>query len=62
MKQFNAQTAAARLKFFPRLRSTLALVLGSGFHHVLTERPVKTLSFVAAEVTRLKFPWKQSFV
>jgi predicted thioesterase len=25
-------------------------------------RPLKTPSFVAAEITRLKFPWKQSFV
>jgi purine-nucleoside phosphorylase len=31
------QTAAARLKKCSRLRPTLALVLGSGFHHVLTE-------------------------
>lgn len=32
----NPQTAAARLKRLSRLRPTLALVLGSGFHHVLT--------------------------
>src|SRR5215831_8918434 len=31
------QTAAARLKRVSRLRPTLAFVLGSGFHHVLTE-------------------------
>ena len=30
------QTAAARLKPMSRLRPTLAVVLGSGFHHVLT--------------------------
>jgi purine-nucleoside phosphorylase len=30
------QTAAARLKKISRLRPTLAIVLGSGFHHVLT--------------------------
>jgi len=30
------QTAAARLKKISSLRPTLALVLGSGFHHVLT--------------------------
>src|SRR5271163_4804683 len=33
----NPQTAAARLKKISRLRPTLAIVLGSGFHHVLTE-------------------------
>jgi purine-nucleoside phosphorylase len=31
------QTVAARLKKFSRLHPTLAIVLGSGFHHVLTE-------------------------
>jgi len=31
------QTAAARLKKLSPLRPTLAIVLGSGFHHVLTE-------------------------
>jgi purine-nucleoside phosphorylase len=31
------QTAAARLKKISQLRPTLAIVLGSGFHHVLTE-------------------------
>jgi purine-nucleoside phosphorylase len=31
------QTAAARLKRISTLRPTLAIVLGSGFHHVLTE-------------------------
>src|SRR5580658_7363693 len=33
----NPQTAAASLKKISRLRPTLAIVLGSGFHHVLTE-------------------------
>ena len=37
MTNFNAQTAAARLKKNSPLRPTLAIVLGSGFHHVLTE-------------------------
>jgi hypothetical protein len=54
--------AAKRLKKLSPLRPMLAIGPGGGFHPVLTERPVKTLSFVAAEVTRLKFPWKQSFV
>ena len=31
------QTAAARLKKISPLRPTLAIVLGSGFHHVLSE-------------------------
>ena len=36
--EFNmaSETAAARLKRISRLRPTLAIVLGSGFHHVLT--------------------------
>jgi purine nucleoside phosphorylase len=37
MKQPTPQTAAARLKKLSRLRPQLAIVLGSGFHHVLTE-------------------------
>ncbi len=37
MKPANPQTAAARLKKFSPLRPTLAIVLGSGFHHALTE-------------------------
>jgi purine-nucleoside phosphorylase len=37
IKMQNPQTAAARLKKNSRLRPTLAIVLGSGFHHVLTE-------------------------
>jgi len=36
-RQPDPRTAAARLKRVSRLRPTLALVLGSGFHHVLTE-------------------------
>src|SRR5580700_2983528 len=35
--QTSPQTAAARLKKFSPLRPTLAIVLGSGFHHALTE-------------------------
>lgn len=37
MTQFTHQTTAARLKKFSPLRPTLAIVLGSGFHHVLVE-------------------------
>jgi purine-nucleoside phosphorylase len=40
------QMAAARLKKVSRLRPTLAIVLGSGFHHVLTElRAEKKVSY-----------------
>ena len=40
------QTAAASLKKLSRLRPTLAIVLGSGFHHVLTGlRVEKKISF-----------------
>ena len=40
------QTAAARLKKISPLRPTLAIVLGSGFHHVLTELRVdKKISY-----------------
>ena len=40
------QTAAARLKEVSRLRPTLAIVLGSGFHHVLGELRVdKKISY-----------------
>ncbi len=35
------QMAAARLKKLSRLRPTLAIVLGSGFHHALTELHVE---------------------
>jgi len=41
MNQATPQTAAARLKKVSRLRPTLAIVLGSGFHHVLTELRVE---------------------
>ncbi|HXS69197.1 MAG TPA: purine-nucleoside phosphorylase [Candidatus Polarisedimenticolia bacterium] len=37
----NIQTAAGRLKKVSSLRPTLAIVLGSGFHHVLTELRVE---------------------
>ena len=36
-KMQSPQTAAARLKQLSPLRPRLAIVLGSGFHHVLTE-------------------------
>jgi len=40
------QTAAAQLKEFTRLRPRLAIVLGSGFHHVLSElRVAKTIPY-----------------
>ncbi|HTX21837.1 MAG TPA: purine-nucleoside phosphorylase [Candidatus Aquilonibacter sp.] len=40
------QNAAARLKTISRLRPTLAIVLGSGFHHALTElRVAKKISY-----------------
>ena len=40
------QTAAAQLKKISPLRPTLAIVLGSGFHHVLTElRVAKKISY-----------------
>jgi hypothetical protein len=35
------QTTATRLKKLSRLRPTLAIVLGSGFHHALTELRVE---------------------
>jgi purine-nucleoside phosphorylase len=37
VKSSNPQTAAAQLKKVSRLRPTLAIALGSGFHHALTE-------------------------
>jgi purine-nucleoside phosphorylase len=40
-KMQSPQTAAARLKKLSRLRPTLAIVLGSGFHHVLAELRVE---------------------
>src|SRR5271169_376121 len=46
MNSPNPQTAAARLKTFSSLRPTLAIVLGSGFHHALTElRTAKKISY-----------------
>ena len=36
MKQSPAARAAVRLKKLSRLRPTLAIVLGSGFHHALS--------------------------
>ena len=50
MNQFNPQTAAARLKKVSRLRPTLAIVLGSGFHHVLTALRVDK------KITYIKIP------
>jgi len=42
----NPKTAAARLKKVSQLRPTLAIVLGSGFHHVLAELHVtKKISY-----------------
>src|SRR5271156_4007661 len=42
----NPQTAAARLKKISPLRPTLAIVLGSGFHHALSELRVdKKISY-----------------
>ena len=40
MNSLDPQTAAARLKKVSSLRPTLAIVLGSGFHHALTEQRV----------------------
>ena len=46
MNSTNPQTAAARLKKVSPLRPTLAIVLGSGFHHALTELRVdKKISY-----------------
>src|SRR5665213_1890733 len=46
MNSPNPQTAAAWLKKISPLRSTLAIVLGSGFHHALTELRVdKKISY-----------------
>jgi purine-nucleoside phosphorylase len=39
MASANPRTSAARLKKISPLRPTLAIVLGSGFHHILTELP-----------------------
>src|SRR5476649_546666 len=44
--RFNPEVAAARLKKISPLRPTLAIVLGSGFHHALTElRAAKKISY-----------------
>jgi len=46
MNSQNPQTAAARLKKISPLRPTLAIVLGSGFHHALMELRVdKKISY-----------------
>jgi purine-nucleoside phosphorylase len=51
----NPQTAAARLKKISQLRPTLAIVLGSGFHHALTElRVAKKISY--AKITGFPKP------
>ena len=49
-EQPDPKAAAARLKRLSRLRPTLAMVLGSGFHHVLSELRV------TAEVSYGKLP------
>ena len=49
-EQPDPRAAAARLKRLSRLRPTLAMVLGSGFHHVLSELRV------TAEVAYGKLP------
>src|SRR5665213_1750082 len=42
----NPQTASARVKRISKLRPSLAIVLGSGFHHALTElRVAKKISY-----------------
>ncbi len=41
MPSSKSEIAAARLKKISSLRPTLAIVLGSGFHHALAELPVK---------------------
>jgi len=41
-QQPSPQAVAARLKKLSRLRPTLAIVLGSGFHHVLSRLEVET--------------------
>jgi purine-nucleoside phosphorylase len=46
MNSSNPKTAAARLKKISPLRPALAIVLGSGFHHALTElRVAKKISY-----------------
>src|SRR5438309_4378695 len=41
MSEPNSRTSAVYLKKFSQLRPTLAIVLGSGFHHVLTALKVE---------------------
>jgi purine-nucleoside phosphorylase len=50
MKQLDPAAAASRLKTLSRLRPTLALILGSGFHHVLSEFKAE------AEIAYTKLP------
>jgi purine-nucleoside phosphorylase len=46
LKMTNPQTAATHLKKISPLRPTLAIVLGSGFHHALTElRVAKKIAY-----------------
>jgi purine-nucleoside phosphorylase len=45
LKMPNPQTAAARLKKFSSQRPTLAIVLGSGFHHALNEVRGEKISY-----------------
>ena len=49
-QQPDPRAAAARLKRLSRLRPTLAIVLGSGFHHVLSELRVE------AEIAYARLP------
>src|ERR1035438_8601972 len=49
-QQPDPRTAAARLTRLSPLRPTLAMVLGSGFHHVLSELQVQ------AEISYAKLP------
>ena len=49
-QQPDPEAAAARLKKLSRLRPTLAIVLGSGFHHVLSELEVE------AEISYARLP------
>ena len=49
-RQLDPRATAARLKRLSRLRPTLAMVLGSGFHHVLSELRVD------AEVSYSRLP------
>src|SRR5215216_1943160 len=42
MKEPDPAVAAARLRKLSRARPTLAMILGSGFHHVVNEMAVET--------------------